>query len=361
VIIDELETSHLYGETFALYDDKSFDEFIEPLRARLSRNQIDKSLFRGKKCLDAGCGGGRGTVLLAEMGASEVTALDLSERNLFTTAERSRQKRCADVIKPVLASVLKLPFPDETFDIVWCNGVLHHTRDPGQGLREITRVLKTGGFLWLYLYGGGGVYNYAMDTIRQWVKPVGVERTLKTLQEMGLSVRRIAEYMDDWFVPYFFRYHNLDIEKILGEAGYTNTQRLSAGLNYDTSERLSFSGEEPVWMGEGDLRYFCRKNEKNIHCLEIFKDLLSDKCEYHPKLISSVEPRFAKLSAWLDSLHDSRDQRILSAQMVHQALNDLHERESQFDVNEFLLRLSSIESSIESVKRLAAERLNEVF
>jgi SAM-dependent methyltransferase len=42
-------------------------------------------------------------------------------------------------------TVLALTFPDETFDAVWANGVLHATGDTALAIRECRRVLKTGG------------------------------------------------------------------------------------------------------------------------------------------------------------------------------------------------------------------------
>jgi ubiquinone/menaquinone biosynthesis C-methylase UbiE len=49
----------VYGQTFAMYDKEEMIRFIEPFKIRFERNKLDlHSLFKGKKCLDAGCGMG---------------------------------------------------------------------------------------------------------------------------------------------------------------------------------------------------------------------------------------------------------------------------------------------------------------
>src|SRR6185503_17226205 len=104
-------TAIVFGDTFALYDEKSFDEFAAPLYTRLQANDIDPSVFRGKKCLDAGCGGGRGSILMAQCGASEVVGVDLSSTNIESCRRRARQKRL-DNVRFEQHSLMSLSFED---------------------------------------------------------------------------------------------------------------------------------------------------------------------------------------------------------------------------------------------------------
>ena len=48
--------------------------------------------------------------------------------------------------------MLKLPYPDASFDIVWAWGTVHHTTDPLGAITELIRVLKPGGSLFLAIY-----------------------------------------------------------------------------------------------------------------------------------------------------------------------------------------------------------------
>ena len=54
-------------------------------------------------------------------------------------------------------NVLNISFADNTFDFVHCGGVLHHSADVMQGIRELARVTKVGGILYIHTYGAGGL------------------------------------------------------------------------------------------------------------------------------------------------------------------------------------------------------------
>ena len=252
-------TKVVYGETFARYDRRLFLEFLRPLERRLEVNGISTAVFRGQRCLDAGCGGGRGTVLMARAGADKVIAFDLSEQNIETTT-RNAALFDLDNVETVCGSLLDLPYPDETFDVVWCNGVVHHTVKPDRAMQEITRVLRVGGRLWLYLYGSGGIYWFMVDALREWLADIDMHECMSTLARLGTPTDRIAEFMDDWYVPHLKRYVNEDVVARLRELGFTATPRpLEGGMTYDTSVRRA-DVQQRGWMGEGDLRYWVAKS-----------------------------------------------------------------------------------------------------
>lgn len=94
----------------------------------------------GLSVLDAGCGTGRGAEQFAMRGA-QVTAVDLGMRLLNRT-----QERCSSC-HPAQASVLQLPFADNTFDVIFSTEVIEHTPDPIASVHEMVRVLKPNGLL----------------------------------------------------------------------------------------------------------------------------------------------------------------------------------------------------------------------
>ena len=97
--------------------------------------------LKGKKMLDLGCGTGEASVYFALKGA-KVTACDVSleclklGKNLF-------QKFNVN-IQTIKMQVEFLGFPNESFDLVYGFGVLHHI-DINESVYEIYRVLKNGG------------------------------------------------------------------------------------------------------------------------------------------------------------------------------------------------------------------------
>lgn len=250
-------TQVVYGETFSKYTKDEYIEFMRPLEIRFRSNGISTDCFKGKKCLDAGCGGGRGSIFMARSGAAEVTSFDLTPQNLETTRHFAGMFGLKN-IRTQQGSLLELPFEDESFDVVFCNGVLHHTVDPDKALQEVSRVLKVGGQFWLYLYGSGGVYWNMVRFVRSWLKDTTIPDTVMYLAMNGYATGQIAEFIDDWYVPMLKAYTPEDVSKRLIELGFSNPQRKLAGTSYDTSARQS-SASERNWMGAGDVRYWSKK------------------------------------------------------------------------------------------------------
>ncbi len=73
-----------------------------------------------------------------------VIALDLSRRMLAFAAEKLKQDKRVTLL---CAPAEKLPFPDNTFDVVTCLEALEFMRDPRAVVTEIVRVLRPGGLL----------------------------------------------------------------------------------------------------------------------------------------------------------------------------------------------------------------------
>lgn len=103
----------------------------------------------GSRVLDAGCGAGGMTTLLAHaaLPGGAVAALDVSEAHLHATRARTDVLADAAPVSCHEGSTEALPFAAGTFDFVWCSHVLHGFGDPRLSLREFYRVLKCGGRL----------------------------------------------------------------------------------------------------------------------------------------------------------------------------------------------------------------------
>src|SRR5436309_14462511 len=113
---------------------------------------------RGLRVLEIGCGLGTDGVQFAKAGA-DYTGVDLTDaavelaRKYFELLGLRGDFRTADAEN--------LDFADETFDLVYSHGVLHHTPDTAGAVREIHRVLKPGGRAMVMVYHRGS-YNYRL-------------------------------------------------------------------------------------------------------------------------------------------------------------------------------------------------------
>jgi SAM-dependent methyltransferase len=104
------------------------------------------------RCLDVGCGEGRHCIVAARLGF-KVTGVDL-EPLALERARRFARKQGAKGIRFLVADVLRLPFPDASFDIVLDYGCLHHQRksDWPAYRASLLRVLRPGGFYLLSVF-----------------------------------------------------------------------------------------------------------------------------------------------------------------------------------------------------------------
>lgn len=97
----------------------------------------------GLRVLDAGCGEGYLSRTLAAGGA-DVDGIDACQSLVDAAASHPSPEGAT---RFTYASVDDLPFEDGTFDLVVCNHLFSHLPDPTDALREIGRVLKSGGRL----------------------------------------------------------------------------------------------------------------------------------------------------------------------------------------------------------------------
>ncbi|HUQ31041.1 MAG TPA: class I SAM-dependent methyltransferase [Pyrinomonadaceae bacterium] len=113
--------------------------------------------FKGKRLLEVGCGMGTDLLQFARGGAS-CTGVDLTPRSVeISSLHLGLYGLRADF---ALCDGERLPFADESFDVVYSNGVLHHTPDTAQAVREVHRVLRPGGLARVMLYHRNSLYYW---------------------------------------------------------------------------------------------------------------------------------------------------------------------------------------------------------
>jgi 2-polyprenyl-3-methyl-5-hydroxy-6-metoxy-1,4-benzoquinol methylase len=96
----------------------------------------------GRRVLDAGCGIGYGSNMLAEAGAAEVTGVDIAE----SVIEAASQGAASGVTFRT-GDIAALDLPADSFDLVVCFEVIEHVEDTDAVLDELTRLLAPGGLL----------------------------------------------------------------------------------------------------------------------------------------------------------------------------------------------------------------------
>jgi cyclopropane fatty-acyl-phospholipid synthase-like methyltransferase len=112
--------------------------------------EIERKNRKIERILDVGCGNGRHLVYLAKKGFN-VFGIDISQKSLSIAQQWLDKEGLHAELKK--ATVTKIPYPDEYFDVVICLGILDHIliKEAKNGIQEIERVLKSQGILFLGL------------------------------------------------------------------------------------------------------------------------------------------------------------------------------------------------------------------
>ena len=132
---------------------KAFFDWHEQIRTvdieTFSINHYEFDKHAGERVLDVGCGIGWLCRHFA-LGGAHITGVDLTKKALDLTRKRLSYEGLHCELAE--ASAEELPFADNSFDFITSAGVLHHTPDTSQCVKEIHRVLRPGGRAMISLY-----------------------------------------------------------------------------------------------------------------------------------------------------------------------------------------------------------------
>lgn len=127
----------------------------------------DCRALRGQKVLDCGCGQGQYVLGFLAQGADAYGVEYIGENVAAFAALHPQHAR-----RVVQGDIERLPYPDASFDAALLNEVLEHVPDDAAGLREVRRVLRPGG--WLFVFSPNRLYPFETHG----VYPRGSERRL---------------------------------------------------------------------------------------------------------------------------------------------------------------------------------------
>ena len=238
MVVEKMTGEH-YGRLFREFSKESFAaEPARLLRDRLGRNDVKLPDLATARVLDAGCGGGRYAIAWHLLGAREVLGVDLSEPGIADARERAAAMKSGGVTFEH-HDVVDLPLPAASFDIVFSNGVLHHTRDWKRGVHNLVKVMKPGGLGWLYLIENPGGYFWdVIELCREIMQDEVHEDARVAVALLGLPANRVFYMLDHVMAPINLR---LTADQISGEltaAGARDIRRLTRGTDFERVERI---------------------------------------------------------------------------------------------------------------------------
>ncbi|KLI17879.1 class I SAM-dependent methyltransferase [Brachyspira hyodysenteriae] len=185
---EKLSKEH-FNKQASIYDEK--DTIYYSKYGKISCNYVSEYLknIDYNKLLDIGSGTGYLINMLKKYKATaEFYGLDLSEEMI--NISKSKNIKDAEFI---LGSANKLPFNDNTFDIVTCIQSFHHYPYPDETMKEVYRVLKKGGIYILSDTGVGGIAAWIDNNILFKIMKSG---DCRTENKEGISKRMLKNGFD---------------------------------------------------------------------------------------------------------------------------------------------------------------------
>lgn len=153
------EKIYLAGSDREAYESQARARYaLEPYIAELAA--FDHS--RGRRVLEIGVGLGADHQRFAEAGC-DLFGIDLTERAVAHTQQRLAAFSLSSRV--AVGDAERLDFPDESFDVVYSWGVLHHSPDTARAMSEVLRVLKRGGTARLMIY-----HKWSLVGLMLWVR-----------------------------------------------------------------------------------------------------------------------------------------------------------------------------------------------
>ncbi len=132
-----------------------------------------------KKILDIGCGGGFLSNALARAGHS-VDGIDMSSESLAVAKKSDLTK----TVNYQIADAYKVPFEDNTFDVVCAMDFLEHVEDPAKVVAEAGRVLKSEGIFFFHTFSKNFLAYLIIIKLVEWFLP----KTPKNLHILRLFI-----------------------------------------------------------------------------------------------------------------------------------------------------------------------------
>ena len=157
-------------------------------------SQFKKFVGYNKKILEVGCGTGQLSVYFSIGNNNLIVAMDATLESLIV-AEKFSRKNSINNISFLNADIFEDVLQDEYFDFIWCNGVLHHTKNPYEAFKVVSKSLKKKGYILVGLYNKFGRLR---TLIRRFLYKIFGIKVLKILDPTLRKLKISKEEQNAW-------------------------------------------------------------------------------------------------------------------------------------------------------------------
>ena len=162
----ELVKNFYTENPFPNYNDfETIYDLVAKTNENLFMKNFKKEVGFNKSFIEVGSGTSQLALTMAYGTNNIITALDPTKTSLELGYEYAIKSGISN-IDFVNADLFSDPIQKESFDVVWCSGVLHHTKDPYKGFEIISKWVKPNGIIIIGLYNK---YGRFWTVMRQWL------------------------------------------------------------------------------------------------------------------------------------------------------------------------------------------------
>jgi arsenite methyltransferase len=203
------QTSDIFGFKWSKRDtyeseavNKNAERWLNERYCDNNPNKLQEWLSGGRKIiLDAGCGAAYSALLFFKdhLNQHDYLGVDISD------AVKVAQQRFEESGYPgdfLQISLMDLPIPEASVDLIFSEGVLHHTDNTEDSIKYLAGKLKKGGRFLFYVYAKKAVIReFTDDHIRESLLSMGDEEAWKTLESLTKLGIALGELNIDIDVP----------------------------------------------------------------------------------------------------------------------------------------------------------------
>lgn len=172
--------------------------------------QFKKFIGYKKSILEVGCGTGQLSIYFSIGTNNNVVALDPTIQSL-NLAKKFADSNSISNIKFLNADIFDDVLTDQYFDFIWCNGVLHHTKDPYGAFKILIKSLKSKGYVLIGLYNK---YGRLRTIIRRYLYKLFGKKFLEkidpTLKNLKLDENEKNAWIRDQYIHPIESLHTVD-------------------------------------------------------------------------------------------------------------------------------------------------------
>tara|TARA_A100001015_G_C15028206_1_gene731663 strand:- start:136 stop:1032 length:897 start_codon:yes stop_codon:yes gene_type:complete len=172
--------------------------------------QFKKYIGNNKTVLEIGCGTGQLSIYFALESNNKIISLDPTLTSLNLAKDFAKKNHISN-ISFLNVDIFDDVLSDECFDFIWCNGVLHHTKDPYLAFKTFIKSLKKNGYVLIGLYNK---FGRARTIIRKYLSKIFGLKIIKfldpTLRKLKLDEDEKNAWIRDQYLHPIESLHTID-------------------------------------------------------------------------------------------------------------------------------------------------------